>query len=151
MQKIKSVLCKSLLGGALLGVACAAFSATILVTEEEAKLPRAPMGERRGFFRGPEVQILSPHAGEVTKGPFVLKVRFTALGGARIDPDSLEVKYMVEPNKNITSRVKKFLQGDILEIPDAVIPPGQHQLVVRVFDSSGHASAPRQINLDIPK
>lgn len=134
-----------------LGAFNIAYSATILVTEEEARLPRAPISEQRAFFRGPEIQVISPRSDESIKGEFTFKVRFTALGGAKLNPDSLEVRYMVEPQKNITARVKKFLQGDVLEVPDAVIPPGQHQVVVRILDSSGRASAPKLINLDIQK
>ena len=134
-----------------LGCFANANSQTVLITDEEARLPRAPMGDRRAFFRGPEVHVLSPRPDEAVKGPFELKVRFVPLGGAKLDPDSLEVKYMVEPNKDITSRVKRFLKGDVLEIPDAVIPPGKHQIVVRVLDTSGRASAYNQINIDVQK
>jgi len=136
---------------AFLGCATGANGQTVLVTEEEAKLPRSQIPHKRAFFRGPEVHVLSPHPGEAVKGPFELKVRFVPLGGAKLDPDSLEVKYMVEPNKDITHRVRQFLKGNVLEVPDAVIPPGTHQIAIRVLDSSGRASAYTRIDLDVQK
>ena len=136
---------------AFLGCATGANGQTVLVTEEEAKLPRSQEFHTRAFFRGPEVHVLSPRSGEAVKGPFELKVRFVPLGGAKLDPDSLEVKYMVEPNKDITSRVRTFLKGDLLVVPDAVIPPGKHQIVIRALDSSGRASAYTRVDIEVQK
>lgn len=149
MHEKKSVLFRNFLTVALLGFTGSAFCQTVLVTEAEARLPAAPIKPVRGFFRGPEVEIISPRPGEVLQSPFFLKVRFTPLGGTKLDLDSLEVKYMVEPKKDISSRVRPFAKGLMLEIPDAVVPPGKHQLLIRIQDSDGRPSPLKHVDLDI--
>jgi hypothetical protein len=149
MHKFKHSLLRSFLAAMLLGLAGSAFCQTILVTEAEAKLPAAPLKPVRGFFRGPEVEVISPRPGEAVQSPFLLKVRFTPLGGTKLDLESLEVKYMVEPKKDLTSRVRPFAKGLMLEIPDAVVPPGKHQLLIRIQDSDGRPSPLKHIDLDI--
>lgn len=149
MHKLLNSLLRKFLTLFFLGLAGSAHCQTVLVTEAEAKLPAAPIKPVRGFFRGPEVEIISPRPGEAVQSPFLLKVRFTPLGGTKLDLDSLEVKYMVEPKKDLSSRVRPFAKGVILEIPDAVVPPGKHQLLIRIQDSDGRPSPLKHIDLDI--
>lgn len=149
MHKLSNSLLRNSIALFFLGLAGSASCQTILVTEAEAKLPAAPVKPVRGFFRGPEVEIISPRPGEAVQSPFLLKVRFTPLGGTKLDLDSLEVKYMVEPKKDLSSRVRPFAKGVILEIPDAVVPPGKHQLLIKIQDSDGRPSPLKHIDLDI--
>lgn len=124
---------------------------TQLITEEEARLPRAPISaSRSAFFPGPEINIIYPKPGEAVKNPFRIKLEYRAKGGARVNPESIEMQYMVSPSQDISSRVVQFSTDQALEIRDAITPPGEHQFVVYVADSKGHRSR-AILNLNVLK
>lgn len=134
-----------LMGTLLLGASAQA--ETILVFPHEAELPKAQSISLRGFFPGPEVEVLSPRKGGTVDKTFLFKIKFNPIGGTLINPDSLEIKYLSQPAKEISSRVAKFLDGNVLEVPDAVVPPGEHVFVVRIKDVNGRSSAPTTVTV----
>jgi hypothetical protein len=115
-----------------------------LVTPREAALP-ADQGIsfcRCGTTRDPTVIVVSPAPGAgAVHSPIDLNVKFVAHGGARIDPDSVLLIYKKTPEINITSRIKSYVGADGLEVPDAEVPPGEHQFRIQVKDSNGLARA----------
>jgi len=124
---------------------------TQLITEEEARLPKAPISaSRSAFFPGPEINIIYPKPGQAVQNPFRIKLEYRAKGGARVNPESIEMEYMVSPSQDISSRVVQFSTDQALEIRDAVAPPGEHQFVVYVADSKGHRSR-AILNLNVLK
>jgi hypothetical protein len=125
--------------------AASAAHALELVTPQEAALPpdKLPNLVYQGSpTRRPTVTVVSPapNAG-VVHSPVELKMTFEAHGGAKIDPDSVVLTYKKTPEINITSRVKAFIAAGGMEVPDAEVPPGEHQFRVQLKDSSGHPQA----------
>ena len=108
---------------------------TILITEEEAKLPNAHVLSTRAITRGPAIKLLTPT--EVPAKSFALKLNLEARGGAKIDPGSLKIEYLKQPIVDLTSRFKAGLQGNHIELQQAKIPEGQHAIKVSIKDSEG--------------
>ena len=116
----------------------AARAEQVLITEDEAKLP-PPKGaiatDRRGILRGPKVDFVAP--GDVIRSPMHLQLKFESYGGAKIDPESVKVTYLRTPNVDLTSRVKSFVLPAGIDIPNIVLPPGEHMVRVDIKDSDG--------------
>jgi hypothetical protein len=114
----------------------------VLITEEEAKLPppRAAVAtDRRGITRGPKVELVADN--EPVHSPMHLQLKFESYGGAKIDPNSVKVTYMRTPNVDLTGRVKPFVQPTGIDIPDVLIPVGDHMVRVEIRDSDGRSGS----------
>lgn len=114
-------------------------SANELITEQEAKLPPAAGSQAmasRGITRGPKVVLVSPADG-VQKSPLALKVKFEAYGGSKIDKDAVKVTYMKNPLVDLTKRLNGSVDESGINLSDASIPPGDHQIRVDIKDSDG--------------
>jgi hypothetical protein len=114
--------------------------AAALVTPEEAALPLmkgAVPNSGRGITRGPKITV----SGEGAKSsPIRFQVKFQPLGGSTIDLDGLKVIYLKQPNVDLTPRVKPFVQPSGIDMPDALLPPGDHLMRIDVKDSEGRVS-----------
>jgi hypothetical protein len=122
----------------LLAFSVQARAAQILITEEEARLPPpkgAVAAERRGITRGPKIDVVSP--GNQVHSPMHLLLKFESFGGAKIDPDSVKVTYLRTPNVDLTPRLKSFVQPTGIDVPDVVLPVGDHMVRVDIKDSDG--------------
>ena len=121
-------------------MAMPAFAGTVLITEEEAKLP-PPRGavatDRRGVTRGPKIKFVEE--GEQFHSPAHLQLKFESFGGAKIDPDSVRMTYLKNPNVDLTPRIKSFVQTSGIDIPDIELPVGEHMVRVDVKDSDGRS------------
>src|SRR5580704_8207785 len=102
---------------AMLGDSANAFE---LITSVEAALPSIPppVLELRGSpTRRPHIEIVSPPAGAgLMHSPIALKLRFEAFGGAKVDPDSVLVTYLKQPNIDLTQRLKSFITAAGIDI-----------------------------------
>jgi hypothetical protein len=129
--------------GAFSGMGAAtAFAGTVLVTSDEAKLPppRAAIAvASRGITRGPRIELADIDKGAL-HSPVHLLIKFQAYGGATIDLSGVQVTYLKTPSIDLTPRVKPFVQPGGIDIPDAELPPGDHELRVDLRDSDGHVS-----------
>lgn len=123
-------------------VATQARAGTVLVTAEEARLP-PPRGAfavaARGITRGPRIELAESDKGDL-RSPIHLQIRFQAFGGATIDLKGLQVTYLKTPTVDLTARVKPFAQPTGIDMPDAELPPGDHEMRVDVRDSDGRVS-----------
>jgi hypothetical protein len=108
---------------------------TPLITPDEAKLPNAPILETRAITRGPAVKVETP--GEVQAKSFTLKINFEPRGGASINPSSLRVVYLKQPNIDLTSRFKVGLQNDQIDLANVMVPTGEHPIMIKIKDSEG--------------
>ncbi len=121
-----------------------------LVTPEEAARP-ASIPETLGFralTRGQTIRVVSPDAVGPLKTPLNLRLQFQAHGGSVIDPDSVKVTYLKEPKVDLTERMRRHIQAQGIDMRDAELPPGEHQLRVEVKDRDGRMSV-EVINLMI--
>lgn len=133
---------------AVAGLTFVAFSlanlsvAAPLITAKEAKLPDAAGSlNTRGISRGPGIKVISPEPGSQNKGPFEFKVDFEPRGGASIDQSSVKVTYMKSPTVDLTSRVKGSITDMGIDLKNAEIPPGEHQVKISVKDSDGREAS----------
>jgi hypothetical protein len=125
----------------LLGSAVAQ-AGTVLITEEEARLPPpkgAVAADRRGIFRGPKIHFVSP--AEAVRSPVHFRLKFEAFGGAKIDPGSTKVLYLRTPNVDLTPRIKQFVMPAGIDIPDIELPPGEHMVRVDIKDTDGRPAS----------
>jgi hypothetical protein len=119
-----------------------ALAAQVLITQDEAKLPpprAAIAAEMRGITRGPKVSLVSDV--EPVHSPMHLQLRFESFGGAKIDPESVKVTYLRTPNVDLTARIKSFVQATGIDVPDAELPVGDHQVRVDIKDSAGRSGS----------
>lgn len=113
-----------------------AYAGTVLITEQEAKLPpeRIVLGSR-GITRGPRIDLVQP--GDTAYSPMRFQVRFQSFGGAGINTGSLRVTYLKTPEVDITPRILRFAHAAGIDIPDAEAPVGEHYIRIELTDSEG--------------
>lgn len=123
---------------AALSQATPAVAGTVLITEEEARLPPprgAVAADRRGVTRGPKIRFVEE--GEQFHSPAHFQLKFESFGGAQIDTDSVRMTYLKTPNVDLTPRIKSFVQASGIDIPDVELPVGEHMVRVDLKDSDG--------------
>jgi hypothetical protein len=124
----------------LLAIPGSAYAAA-LITPEEAALPPmkgAVPNSNRGITRGPKITVSEESSAK--PAPIHFQVRFQPLGGSTIDLEGLKVIYLKQPNVDLTPRVKPFAQPGGIDMPDALLPPGDHLVRIDVKDSEGRVS-----------
>lgn len=125
-----------------------------LITAAEAALPAGtvPSFEVRGSpTRLPSITVVLPHpGGGAVYSPFELRLDFRAFGGAAIDPDSVVVTYIKNPDIDISPRIKPFITPKGIDIAQAEVPPGLHKFWVEVKDSEGRAGG-REFDFQVLK
>jgi hypothetical protein len=111
--------------------------AEVLITASEAAQP--PTSDVRmnvrGITRGPSVDQISPSPTTTVHSPFELKIRFTAHNSAKVDPSDVRVIYEKQTPIDLTDRLRKYVTGEGIDMPDAEVPPGTYLLRVEVKDS----------------
>jgi len=111
-----------------------------LITPAEAQLPPlkgAVASASRGITRGPRIELIDAPSDGTIHSPMHLQLKFQAFGGAQVDPNAVQVTYLRSPEVDLTSRVKPFVQASGIDVPEAVLPPGDHVLRVDVKDTDG--------------
>ena len=117
------------------------FAKTVIVTEEEAKLPppkEMPPPSDRGITRGPKIE-LDMEDKAALHAPMHLKLKFRTFGGSAIDLDAFRATYIKNPTVDLTPRIRPFTQQSGIDIPDAQLPPGEHFIQFGIKDSEGRA------------
>jgi hypothetical protein len=125
---------------AIVAAPAATFAAP-LITADEAALPPmkgAVANSGRGITRGPKITVSEESAAKPS--PIHFQVKFQPLGGSTIDLDGLKVIYLKQPNVDLTPRVKPFVQPAGIDMPNALLPPGDHLVRIDVKDSEGRVS-----------
>ena len=116
-------------------------NAVVLISGSEASLPTASgIVQTRGNTRGPGISLVSPVNGESVKSPFDLKINFEAHGGVKIDPASVSVTYLRSPLVDLTPRLIAGVTPAGIALSRAEVPPGEHQISIRVKDAEGRES-----------
>jgi len=112
-----------------------------LITPAEAALPAGKVPafrERASPGHRPQIDIVSPSGAGAVYSPVEFKLSFKAHGGAAIDPNSVVVTYVKDPQIDITPRVKAFITADGINIAQADVPPGVHQFFIELKDTEGN-------------
>ncbi len=123
-----------------------AFSGSVLafdlITDDEARLPPAPkVTTRGGITRGPGIKVVSPGADGQIKAPFAMKIEFQPHGGAKIDASSVKVTYLRKPSVDLTPRLKSAISEAGINLADARVPVGTHDVKIDVTDADGRTKS----------
>ncbi len=125
---------------ALMGAGSAA--AIDLITEDEARLPAIPkMATRGGITRGPGIKVVSPSPDGQVKAPFAMKVEFQPHGGSKIDAGSIKITYLKKPAVDLTPRLKAAISESGINLGDANVPAGAHDIRIDVTDAEGRTKS----------
>jgi len=117
-------------------------AAVDLITEEEARLPATPkMATRGGITRGPSIKVVSPNPDGQVKAPFTMKVEFQPHGGSKIDANSVKVTYLRKPAVDLTPRLKTAISESGINLGDANVPAGAHDIKIDVTDAEGRTKS----------
>jgi len=113
-----------------------------LITDEEARLPATPkMATRGGITRGPSIKVVSPNPDGQVKAPFAMKVEFQPHGGSKIDANSVKVTYLKKPAIDLTPRLKSGISESGINLGDANVPAGVHDIKIDVTDAEGRTKS----------
>jgi len=128
--------------GAVTAMAIPARAAPLITAEEAALPPQkgAVPNSGRGITRGPKIQVPDAETG-VQTSPMRFQVKFQTFGGSSIDLEALKVTYLKTPIVDLTARIKPFAQPTGIDMPDALLPPGDHLLRIDIKDSDGRVSS----------
>ncbi len=108
-----------------------------LITAAEAQLPPSEAdGINRNITRGPGIDTVAPSAVGV-QGNFRFAVKFKPRNGVEIDPETVRVTYLREPNIDLTARLKEFITAEGIEAPAVIAPPGEHLIAIEAMDKEG--------------
>lgn len=125
-----------------------------LITAAEAALPSGspPSFEVRGSpARLPTITVEQPPlGGGAVYSPLELKLDFRAFGGAQIDPTSVVITYVKNPNIDISPRIKPFITASGIDIAQAEMPPGLHQFWIELKDTDGRIGG-REFDIRVVK
>ncbi len=130
------------IAGCITVMTAQAGSATIIITDEEGKLPppkEMPAPSDRGITRGPKIELDAGDKG-VLHVPLHLKLKFKSFGGSAIDLGAFQATYIKEPAVDLTARLKPFAQPTGIDIPDAQLPAGEHFIRLSIKDADGRAT-----------
>ncbi|GKS58531.1 hypothetical protein YTPLAS18_20580 [Nitrospira sp.] len=109
-----------------------------LITEKEATGETRPFETDSSIIgRGPRIEVKAPKSDVRTTNPFEFEIRFKSFGGAKINPESIEILYWSDPRRDLTPRLMPLYRGNVIRIPDARAPVRKHQLQISVTDSNG--------------
>jgi hypothetical protein len=140
-RHLLTLTCASVFGAAT-AMTIPAGAAPLITTEEAALPPQkgAVPNSGRGITRGPKIQVPDAETGLQTS-PMHFLVKFQTFGGSSIDLDALKVTYLKSPVVDLTPRIKPFAQPNGIDMPDALLPPGDHLLRIDIKDSDGRVSS----------
>lgn len=130
---------------------CGSAQAAPLISDDEAQRPNdVPAASTRGITRGPTIRFDAPQGSVVPHKPFDFRVHFDAHGGATVDPASVRITYLKSPSVDLTSRLRPYITADGIDMTQAEVPAGAHNLKVEVQDSEGHTGE-TVFTLNVPK
>ncbi len=120
----------------------------LLVSQGEiAALPTdtpVAWGQKPTSPDGPRIEIDSPIHNGTYEGPFPIKVAFLpGPKGHEVDLDSLKLEYKKAWGIDITSRVRDYIAGTVIDVKESELPTGRHTVEVEIADVADNVS--RQI------
>ena len=138
----------SLFISSLLLTACEPPPPLVLVTDDEASQP-ATRGSFEQQSKGPDIRILAPVGGSTVQSPFPIHIEFISDGAAAaVNMASLKLTYMKLWGIDITDRVREYISGTTLSVPETDIPSGRHTIEIYIEDNNRNVSS-RQITINV--
>lgn len=138
----ETIMAGLMVGALMLPSVAAAFN---LVTSEEARAsaahddanPPARFAVRSIDPLGPRIEIVSPDLAAALQSPLAIVVKFQAVAGAEILPESFRAQYGAF-RIDITDRLLKTTKvtKDGIHVERAELPSGSHRLLLKVEDSA---------------
>lgn len=106
-----------------------------LITRKEASLP--DYHSAKAVFPGPKIIQLSPDPNVIQiRSPIRFRFKFEPRG-SQIDIASLKVIYLKVPSVDLTDRIKEYASPNGIDMPNAELPTGDHQIRIEVSDIGG--------------
>lgn len=114
----------------------------VLITESEAaasqhagSIPVARSSQAPG---APRIELLAPDLSQPVTAPATIDLRFSANAPAETKPESFKVLYGAF-RLDVTQRILGVtkVSKDGIQVRNAVLPPGRHQLVLSLSDTLG--------------
>jgi len=99
------------------------------------------MATRGGITRGPGIKVVSPSPDGQVKAPFAMKVEFQPHGGSKIDAGSIKITYLKKPAVDLTPRLKAAISESGINLGDANVPAGAHDIRIDVTDAEGRTKS----------
>ena len=119
-----------------------------LVTHEEASQP-ATRGSFEQQTKGPNITVLAPTGTGPISSPFPIHIEFSADSAATaVNMASLKLTYMKLWGIDITDRVKDYIRGNTVSVPETDIPAGKHTIEIYIEDSEKNVSS-QQITINV--
>jgi hypothetical protein len=119
----------------------------LLITETEAGMgPYQGMTMMTRAGGGPIIKVLRPDQVDggpvpVLSKPVHISLQFEPVSQAKVDMASLKVIYLKLFGIDITDRLKPYVAGEAIDVPEADIPTGDHSIRVDIKDTSGKQSS----------
>ena len=90
---------------------------------------------------GPRIEIDSPTHNGTYEGPFPIRVEFLpGPKGHEVDLDSLKLEYKKAWGIDITSRVRDYIEGTVIDVAESELPTGRHTVEVEIADVARNLS-----------
>jgi len=136
------IVCSLLLG------ACSQPPPLSLITMEEASKP-ASRGSITIQRNGPNIEIIQPNTLGTLASPFPIHIEFSiGSNAAAVNMSSLKLTYMKLWGIDITDRVKEYISGTTISVPEATMPAGKHTIEIYIEDNENNIST-QQIVINV--
>jgi hypothetical protein len=122
-------------------------AAVKLITDAEARLgPYEGAMMMMRALGGPVIKVLRPDQADGQKVPVLgrpvhISLVFEPLSNSKVDMASLKVVYLKLFGIDITDRLKPYVNGETIDVPEADIPTGDHSIRVDIKDTAGRQSS----------
>lgn len=119
----------------------------LLITETEAGMaPYEGVTMLTRAMGGPVIKVLQPDQADGQKVPVLTKpvhisLKFEPVSQAKVDMASLKVIYLKLFGIDITDRLRPYVAGEAIDVPEADIPTGDHSIRVDIKDTTGRQSS----------
>jgi len=119
-----------------------------IITSEEAVQP-ASRGQFTPRRQGPGIAVMLPDTTAPTSSPFPIHVEFTKRAeSAPVNMASLKLTYMKLWGIDITDRVRDYISGTTISVPETEIPAGEHTIEIYIEDEDRRIST-KQITIRV--
>lgn len=93
------------------------------------------------YNKGPKINLIEPNINNAVLAPVNIYIKFEkSPSGSKPQMNTLIVKMKGIISLDITKRVEKFINGTELNIENANIPRGKHNILIMIMDADNNYS-----------